>query len=471
MTVKQIHLWLLLAFALLLRLISLATYPLMDTTEARYGEMARLMVETGNWLTPQFDYGIPFWGKPPLFTWMSATGIELFGLNEFAVRVPHWLAGVLTICLIGLLARKTNNNAVVAAIVVATCGIFTIASGAVMTDMALTLALTMAMVGFYLCWLQKDERAQIWGYVGFFGLACGLLAKGPVALVIMAIAVVPWLILQHGFVGAFKQLWYRFPILPGCVLMLTVAMPWYVLAELATPGFIDYFIVGEHFNRFVVSGWEGDLYGNAHDRPRGTIWLFWLQSALPWSLVLPVLIWKKRSKKTDIEGDNTGLFSFLICWLLSPLLLFTLSGNILPAYVLPGVPAIGVLIAMLVTQKDFKWLWGASAIIPVILMIALLVLNMGKADSRSDRVIFQKVTSQLPIFYIGKRPFSGQFYSQGQAKLLKDVKVLSALSQYHLIGQPEQVKAFVVQNSLSCEVDHQSPSGRALFTCTATPSK
>ncbi|KZN62205.1 ArnT family glycosyltransferase [Pseudoalteromonas luteoviolacea] len=465
MTVRQIHLWLLLAFALFLRLISLATYPLMDTTEARYGEMARLMVETGNWLTPQFDYDVPFWGKPPLFTWMSATGIKLFGLNEFAVRVPHWFAGVLTICFIGLLARKTNNNPVVAAVVVATCGIFTIASGAVMTDMALTLALTMAMVGFYLCWLQKDEHAQKWGYLGFFGLACGLLAKGPVALVTMTIAVVPWLILQHGFLGAFKQLWSRFPVLSGGALMLIVALPWYVLAEIATPGFLDYFIVGEHFNRFVISGWEGDLYGNAHDRPRGTIWLFWLQSALPWSVVLPVLIWKKRTDKQEFEKGYTGLFSFLIFWLLSPLLLFTLSGNILPAYVLPGVPAIGVLIAMLVTKKYFKWLWGASAFIPVMLMIVLLVLNLGKADSRSDRVIFEKVSRELPVFYIGKRPFSGQFYSQGQAKLLKDTRVLTSLSRYHLIGQLEEVNALVEQYLLSCTVEFESKSGRSLFTC------
>ncbi|TQF70775.1 ArnT family glycosyltransferase [Pseudoalteromonas luteoviolacea] len=468
MTVRQIHLWLLLAFALLLRLISLATYPLMDTTEARYGEMARLMVETGNWLTPQFDYGVPFWGKPPLFTWMSAIGIELFGLNEFAVRVPHWFAGVLTICLIGMLAKKTDNNPVVAAIVVATCGIFTIASGAVMTDMALTLALTMAMVGFYFCWSQKDEHAHKWGYVGFFGLACGLLAKGPVALVIMAIAVVPWLILQHGVMGAFKQLWTRFPILSGCGLMVVVAMPWYVMAEFATPGFLDYFIVGEHFNRFVVSGWEGDLYGNAHDRPRGTIWLFWLQSALPWSVVLPFLIWKKRNNRADIEKGHRGLFSFLIFWLISPLILFTLSGNILPAYVLPGVPAIGVLIAMLVTQKDFKWLWGASAIIPVVLMIALLVLNMGKADSRSDRILFEQASPQLQTFYVGKRPFSGQFYSLGQAKVLTDENALYSLKRYHLIGRPEKITELVVQYSLSCALELESQSGRALYTCNST---
>ena len=148
MSLNRTHLWYLLAFALVLRLLSLATYPLMDTTEARYGEMARLMVETGNWLTPQFDYGIPFWGKPPLFTWMSAAGIELFGLSEFAVRAPHWLAGVATILLTAYMAKRTGQSALVAAVVLATCGIFSIAAGAVMTDIALTLAMTIATVSY-----------------------------------------------------------------------------------------------------------------------------------------------------------------------------------------------------------------------------------------------------------------------------------------------------------------------------------
>lgn len=276
MSLNRTHLWYLLAFALVLRLLSLATYPLMDTTEARYGEMARLMVETGNWLTPQFDYGIPFWGKPPMFTWMSAIGIELFGLSEFAVRAPHWLAGFATILLVAYMAKRTGQSALVAAVVLATCGIFSIAAGAVMTDMALTLSMTIAMLGFYLCWQGEgsDKTNRNWGYIGFIGLALGLLAKGPVAVVIMGIAVFPWLVLQHGFFGAFKVLWQGFPLLSGLGVMLAIALPWYIMAEMATPGFIDYFIVGEHFKRFVVSGWEGDLYGSAHDQTRGMIWVF-----------------------------------------------------------------------------------------------------------------------------------------------------------------------------------------------------
>lgn len=468
--ITKTHLWWLLGFALLLRLISLATYPLMDTTEARYGEMARLMVSTGNWLTPQFDYGVPFWGKPPLFTWMSAYGISLFGLNEFAVRAPHWFAGVLTIALMAFFAKRTGFSFLITSIVLATCGIFAISAGAVMTDMALTLSMTIAMVSFYLCWLQSSVHAKKWGLLGFVGLACGMLAKGPVALVIMAMAVMPWLILQHGVIQAFVQLWRRFPIVWGVALMLLIALPWYIMAEIATPGFIDYFIVGEHFKRFVVSGWQGDLYGTAHDQPRGMIWLFWLQSALPWSVVLPILFWRRRHTLAAKQQQAKGLFSFLVCWLISPMLLFTMAGNILPAYVLPGVPALGLLIAMLVTDKDTKWLSGIAVILPVLLLIAMLALNLGVADKRSDRVIFNKINTEHPVFYVEKRPFSGQFYSQGKAKLLTETQQLHSLNTFYLIGKQNPVERVIYGKKLSCQLEFQAKSQRQLYLCLNVPS-
>ncbi|WP_048664719.1 ArnT family glycosyltransferase [Vibrio crassostreae] len=473
MNLNRTHLWYLLAFALVLRLLSLATYPLMDTTEARYGEMARLMVETGNWLTPQFDYGIPFWGKPPLFTWMSAAGIELFGLSEFAVRAPHWLAGVATILLTAYMAKRTGQSALVAAVVLATCGIFSIAAGAVMTDIALTLAMTIAMLGFYLCWLGGEagkgegsaKTNRSWGYVGFIGLALGLLAKGPVAIVIMGIAVFPWLVLQHGFFGAFKALWQRFPLLSGLGVMLAIALPWYIMAEMATPGFIDYFIVGEHFKRFVVSGWEGDLYGSAHDQARGMIWVFWIQAAAPWSIVLPILAFVRRKKIAEINTENSGLFSFLVCWLISPLILFTMAGNILPAYVLPGIPALGLLIAILVVEKDKKWFSSVALVLPVLLMIAMVYLNLGKANEKSDRIIFEQITDSAPSFYVGKRPFSGQFYSHGQAKRLLDIEQIEGIDKFYLIGKRSEVETKIKDNALTCILEPTVKIKRALFSC------
>lgn len=469
MIIERRHLWALLGFALLLRLLSLATYPLMDTTEARYGEMARLMVETGNWLTPQFDYNIPFWGKPPLFTWMSALGIELFGLHEFAVRAPHWLAGVLTIVLVFMLAKRSRLDPLVAALVLATCAIFSIAAGAVMTDMALTLSLTIAMIGFYLCWLQKSH-ALLWGYFGFIGLGIGLLAKGPIVVVLMGMAVMPWLMLQHGVIGAFKVLWCRFPMVTGTCLMLGIAVPWYLMAEQATPGFLDYFIIGEHFKRFVVSGWEGDLYGSAHERTRGMIWVYWLLSALPWSLVLSVIAWRRKALVRRIETEHHGLFSFLLMWMLAPMLVFTLAGNILPAYVLPGVPALALLIAMLVTKKDLNWLSATATVVPVLLLGAALLLNLGHSDSRSDRVIHAMIEQDAPVFYVGKRPFSGQFYSQGQAKRIAKAEKLVELTdlpRFHLIGRSRDVEPMIKANALNCTNKYISASKRSLYLCSA----
>ncbi|QXX07886.1 glycosyltransferase family 39 protein [Vibrio neptunius] len=463
MSINRVHLWALLGVALLIRLLSLGAYPLMDTTEARYGEMARLMIETNNWITPQFDYGVPFWSKPPLFTWLSAGGIELFGINEFAVRAPHWLAGVMVIALMAYFANRQGFSGLITAVVLATCGIFSVAAGAVMTDMALTLGLSLAMIGFYLCW----QGARVWGYVGFVGLAIGLLAKGPLVLVLMGLAVMPWLVIQHGARGALAVLWQRFPLLGGTVVMLALALPWYVAAEAATPGFLDYFLVGEHFHRFLVSGWQGDLYGTAHDEPRGTIWLFWLYSAAPWSVVLPVVLFlKRKALGRDIELKQ-GIISFLVCWMLSPLLLFTFSGNILPAYVLPGVPAIGMLMAILLSdvREDIKWFKVTAGILPCLLIAAVIYIQFGVGERKSDKVIFRNADPQVTTYYVGNRPFSGQFYSQGKAKKLTDSSLLDGLDKVQLIGEKSQVEPLVKANKLSCSIDFVAQSKRALYRC------
>ncbi|WP_099607443.1 ArnT family glycosyltransferase [Vibrio coralliilyticus] len=463
MSFNRVHLWALLGVALLIRLLSLGAYPLMDTTEARYGEMARLMIETNNWITPQFDYGVPFWGKPPLFTWLSAGGIELFGVNEFAVRAPHWLAGVIVIALMAYFANRQGFSGLITALVLATCGIFSIAAGAVMTDMALTLGLSLAMIGFYLCW----QGSKPWGYFGFVGLAIGLLAKGPLVIVLMGLAVVPWLVIQHGLLGAFKVLWQRFPVLGGSLLMLIIALPWYFAAEAATPGFLDYFIVGEHFNRFLVSGWQGDLYGTAHDEPRGTIWLFWLYSAAPWSIVLPIVFWLKRKKLGRDIALKDGIFSFLVCWMLAPMLLFTFSGNILPAYVLPGVPAIGMLMAILLSdvREDKKWFKVTAGILPCLLIAAVIYIQLGVGDRKSDKVIFRNADPQVVTYYVGNRPFSGQFYSHGQAKQLTDSSVLNRLDKVQLIGEKGKVEQLVKEKKMSCAIDFVAESKRALYRC------
>lgn len=89
----------LLGFILIVRLVSLALYPLMDSTEARYAEMARKILEINDWVVLHYTYEQPFWGKPPLSFWGSAVGMWIFGINEFGVRIAPFVASLLVCAL------------------------------------------------------------------------------------------------------------------------------------------------------------------------------------------------------------------------------------------------------------------------------------------------------------------------------------------------------------------------------------
>ena len=95
---------------MVLRLIAMWFIPLNETTEARYGEIARKMVETGDWITLYHDYGVPFWAKPPLSTWSSAFFMELFGVNGFWARFPSLLFAIGTVLLTGFLVKKREGE-------------------------------------------------------------------------------------------------------------------------------------------------------------------------------------------------------------------------------------------------------------------------------------------------------------------------------------------------------------------------
>ena len=269
---------------LALRLLAMAMMPFADTSEPRYAEIARLMATTGDWITPWFEPGEPFWGKPPLAFWAQALSIRLFGLSELAVRLPSWLAMLGVLALVHRCARQLRGEQAArwATLLFATMLLPYASAGAVLTDAFLALGITLSMVSFLLA--PRDPR-PLWRYGFFVGLAIGLLAKGPLALALTAGAMVPWMLWHRNARAQLRAL----PWAAGIALTLTLALPWYIAAELKTPGFLRYFIVGEHILRFVDPGWQGDRYGSAHQRPYGSIWLDWLLATMPWGLALSLI--------------------------------------------------------------------------------------------------------------------------------------------------------------------------------------
>jgi 4-amino-4-deoxy-L-arabinose transferase-like glycosyltransferase len=415
---------------LITRLLSLGAYPLVDSTEARYAEMARKMLETGNWVTPLFDYGVPFWGKPPLSFWASAATMGLFGVNEFAARLAPFLCSLLVIALFWAWPRpeKANRDLPLGAAIVFLSSVAGfIATGAVMTDMFMTLATTLSMVAFWQSINQPIGASKsYWRWLFFVGLGIGLLAKGPVAPVLTLLAIGLWVFWQR----AWLVTWQRLPWLYGSLLTLAIAVPWYVIAEMRTPGFLQYFIIGEHWQRYVNSGWKGDLYGTSHAEPHGAIWLYGFAVALPWSLIVVLAALRNSIKAKQIWPKVSSEVAYLLCWIAAPLLFFTLAGNILPVYALPAIPAFALFASYLLLPKQLQhkklaWsVWSAAWLLPLF-AVWVLAAHLDRLEQRSQRTLMRANTSALPVVYIYKRPYSASFYSSGQAIIIKEPDEIS----------------------------------------------
>ncbi len=484
---RLIKFWLPLAgwltgLALLVRLISLALYPLMDTTEARYGEIARIMAETGNWITPFIDYQQPFWGKPPLYSWLTASSFTLFGVSEFSARLPHFLVGLIILWLVWRLAKWQSNQhtALLAALVLSTTLVFLVSIGAVMTDTVLLLSTTLILCAFwYAMHPPTDQQHRYWaGLWLFVGVAIGLLAKGPIAPILAGLPIFVWCVIRKQFL----TLWRRVPWIYGLLLACALSLPWYLLAEQATPGFLEYFLVGEHWLRFTVEGWEGDLYGTAHIQPKGMIWLMWLYAAMPWSIVVLVLAVREKrqqAKQNPPPQEATALDKqrawrlFLWLWMLTPMVFFTLAGNILWTYVLPATPALALLTASYLrplqapaakqhTQALPRWLIGCAMVTPLFVVSFTLASHYGHLKNSARDIIaryrIDAGQADAPLFFWMKQPHSGQFYSAGKAQLISNLEELN-----QLLATPFDQPIYLISSGRANQ--HLPPEVRAQLIC------
>lgn len=424
--------WLLLGGLLLLRLVIAAVLPMMEATVPRYAEMSRLMLEKQDWVTPWFNAQTPFWGKPPLSFWMQKISISLLGVNDLAPRLPSWGFGLLLLAVVAMLAQaRQGKQAVLPTMLLFTSMVMPfVGMGAVMTDVYLALGVGLSLAAFA---RLLSVPSPLPGWLFFIGLGISLLAKGPVGVVLTGIPVFLWTVTGGGWL----RLWRLLPWVKGSALTLLMALPWYGLAELKTPGFLDYFLLGEHFRRFVEPGWAGDLYGDAHQRPKGTIWIFWVFGALPWSLVF---LWRYcrdswRHRRFTWPGDEQG--RFLLFWALAPMVFFTMAGNILPAYVLPGLPATAVLMNAYLKPSGKTLLWG-SLVAPLTIALAAAVVLTRPADWTSERAnveAFERVAGPAGrLAYLEKIPFSASYYRRGAVEQVS----LPGLDAWLALGQGER---------------------------------
>lgn len=408
------------------RLLLTATIPLLDKTEARYAEIARIMQETNQWIVLQIDYGVPFWAKPPLSTWLSAGSFVIFGINEFAARFPSFILSIVLIVIAGKMAKKSGASFYLPGFILLTMPEFLIHTGVVSTDTTLEFCVAIMMISFWQT--MKSEGKTYWNYVFFVALGLGFLSKGPLIMVLTFPPLFLWCCLD---LNRFKQLFSKFSIVIGLLITALISVPWYYFAEQQSPGFLDYFIVGEHYKRFVEPGWKGDLYGSGHSQPKGMIWVLLIAFAFPWIQIVLYKLWK--NKATIFKNDWV---SFLVLWMFWTPMFFTISSNILHTYILPVT--MPIMFLMVYWWEDFtrkKWLIRTALFFPVVVFIAYFgFVATGKLDSKmnSDKYLLENLEAKnqnkkIPLYYWKDKNYSGQFYSNGKAQVLKNEAALDSV--------------------------------------------
>jgi len=325
---REAALPLLLAAAVLLGLfLNLGAMPLFDVDEGAFSEATREMLERGDYISTWLN-GQPRYDKPILIYWLQAASVTMFGLDEFALRLPSALAASAWIAAIFAFGRRhlDRDTGYAAAFIAASTAGFTVIGRGAIADALLNLFLALAM--FDIVRYAGDPRPA-WRRRAFLWIGLGLLAKGPVALLVPGAASLLGFALQ----GRTRDWWRAVRDPAGWAILLAVSLPWYLL-EYGQRG--DAFLAG-FFMRHNVERFLSPLQGH------GGGLLYYLPAILvlllPYSgLFLRTLPGLGRMKATLLD-------SFLWSWFLFVFVFFSLAGTKLPHYLLYGATPLFLLMA------------------------------------------------------------------------------------------------------------------------------
>jgi 4-amino-4-deoxy-L-arabinose transferase-like glycosyltransferase len=327
--------WLLLAgFCGFLFFFGLSFFGLVGADEPRYAQVAREMLARHDWITPTLG-GKAWLEKPVLYYWQAMFAYRVFGVSDWAARLPSAVDASLMVVAIYLFLRRFRpqfhlDGALITASAAGVIGFARAAS----PDMPLASMFTIALLAWY-AWYESESKSYLVAFYVF--LALGTLAKGPVAPVLAAVIIIIFAAAKHDFRLLLRTLW-----IPGILLFFVVALPWYLAVQLKNPEFFRVFILQHNLARFGTN-----LYH--HKEP------FWyylpvtLLGVVPWTVfVLAAIIetirvcWADRQEMLRGEDAFNG---FLMLWLLVPVVFFSLSQSKLPGYIIPALPAGALLLA------------------------------------------------------------------------------------------------------------------------------
>jgi len=312
---------------------AIGLHPLTLPDEGRYVGVAWEMMRSGDWLVPMQN-GLPFFHKPPLFYWLTALSMEVFGVHVAAARLAPLLLAILAMLGLWATTRRRCGAAIANAtvLVLATMPFFFGAAHFANLDMpvAACIALTTVFAADAALALREGAPSRRLLVLAWACAALGVLAKGLIGIVLPGLVLVLWLL-------ALRQARTILRLLspPGVAVFLLIAAPWFVLVQERYPGFLHFFFVYQHFERYTAGG-----FNNAEP------WWFYL--AVLFALALPWSLWLVRARlaaRTTERIDGRAWRTLMWVWLAVVVAFFSLPQSKPVGYVMPALFPLAFLIA------------------------------------------------------------------------------------------------------------------------------
>ena len=328
--------------------------------EGRYAEIPREMAASGDWVTPRLN-AIKYFEKPPLQYWATAAAYKVFGEHEWTARLWTALTGWLGVLLAYFVGRRLfgQTAGLFSALALGGSLFYSLAGHFNSLDMGVSFFMGLTLSAFLLAQTSSDARAaRNWMLIAWAAAALSLLSKGLIGVVLPGAVLLTYTLLARDF-----AVWKRLTILPGLVVFLLIAAPWFVAVSLANPEFAHFFFIHEHFERFLTK-----VHGRYH--PWYDFIPLLLGGITPWLIAFfPALTrgWSAERGQTTFRPRL-----FLLVWSAVIFVFFSASSSKLPGYILPIFPALALLIGdylsqcklpMLSKQIAAMWLIGLAIVI------------------------------------------------------------------------------------------------------------
>ena len=350
--------WLVLLFALAIFGVGIAAPPyLMDDVDSVQAIIARDMLRSGDWVTPEIN-GIAYLEKPPFKYWLMGISIGIFGVHDWSARIPVALAAILLCFATARIARWAFDAQVglYSGLVITTCvGLF-LFTRVMISDGMLTLAILLALGCFLRIMEPEESNPRAWAMLMGLCLGVGTLMKGLLACVVPVGAIFFYMLATRQILRL--ETWKRLHI-PECIgIAFAVAAPWHILAILANPplfdftlhagpgeyrGFFWFYFFNEHLLRFLNLRYPRDY----NTVPRVEFWLYHLLWVFPWTAYLPGVV------RLRFHDANRASRTRLLCLstIAFVLLFFTLSTT-QEYYTMPAYPAFAILVACAMARRE-----------------------------------------------------------------------------------------------------------------------